>query len=213
MLMATISNELQVLGALSALCLIAVLLIAMVCDLLTHRIPNILLGPALLAAVILSVAGSGISGGLLSLAGLCIGVAMLLPLYALGAMGAGDAKLLGVVGAFLGPWGALVAGLATLIVGAVIGGLYIVWHGHDRRAGTSSKETSAVLPFNFRVDWLTRVTVWLQSLIVTTNSPGAVASRESDRKNSTFAYAPAIAVGSLFALWQQTVNIAPILGN
>ena len=53
---------------------------------------------------------------------------MLMPLYIMGAMGAGDVKLLGVAGAFVGPFGALIAGLATYIVGAIYGVLWILWH-------------------------------------------------------------------------------------
>jgi prepilin peptidase CpaA len=51
-------------------------------------------------------------------------------------MGAGDAKLMGVVGAFLGPKGLVIASLFT----AVIGGFYalglLIFHGHLKETGT-----------------------------------------------------------------------------
>jgi prepilin peptidase CpaA len=42
-------------------------------------------------------------------------------------MGAGDIKLLGVVGSILGAWGAIVAGLATMMAGGILAVLYLVW--------------------------------------------------------------------------------------
>ncbi|MGH8168186.1 MAG: prepilin peptidase, partial [Woeseiaceae bacterium] len=62
-----------------------------------------------------------------SLAGLAIGLLMLMPLHVLGRMGAGDIKLLGVVGSILGAWGAVVAGLASMMAGGILGILYVVW--------------------------------------------------------------------------------------
>jgi prepilin peptidase CpaA len=70
---------------------------------------------------------SGIYGLIASAGGLALGLAMLLPLYVVGGLGAGDVKLLGVVGSFLGPWGAVVAGMATMMAGAVFGITIIVW--------------------------------------------------------------------------------------
>jgi prepilin peptidase CpaA len=43
----------------------------------------------------------------------------LLPFYLAGGFGAGDVKAMGVVGAFLGPKGALFAALGTLGIGGV----------------------------------------------------------------------------------------------
>jgi prepilin peptidase CpaA len=54
--------------------------------------------------------------------GMLAGVALLICFYLLGGMGAGDVKLMGAVGAFLGPQGALMAFICT----ALLGGLYAV---------------------------------------------------------------------------------------
>jgi hypothetical protein len=73
-----------------------------------------------------SVAG-GMAGLIDSISGLALGVLMLLPMHIFGRMGAGDVKLLGVVGSILGGWGAIVAGLATMIAGGLLALIYVVW--------------------------------------------------------------------------------------
>ena len=125
--------------------LLAVLLVSSVTDLAWHRIPNTLLLSALVLALILQASGDGLDGMLAAAGGLLVGLAFLMPLHVMGGMGAGDVKLLGVVGAFLGPWGALVAGAAALISGAILGIAYIAWRsirparrrGRGRRRGCS----------------------------------------------------------------------------
>ncbi len=84
-----------------------------------HRIYNKLLGPALLFALILHTLGGGISGIKESFYGAFLGFILLLLPYFLGGMGAGDVKLLAVIGAFGGP--DFVIG--SFFYGAVIGGI------------------------------------------------------------------------------------------
>ena len=61
-----------------------------------------------------------------ALAGWLVGVALFFPVFALGGMGAGDVKLLGGVGAWLGPvaavWVALYSGIAGGVMGLVVAG-------------------------------------------------------------------------------------------
>jgi len=98
---------------------IAVALAAVICDLKTRRIPNVLtLGGGLVAFALHSAMG-GWSGLLLAVAGWAVGLALFFPLFLLRGMGAGDVKLLAAIGALLGPWGAL----WTALYGAVAGGL------------------------------------------------------------------------------------------
>ncbi len=56
-----------------------------------------------------------------SLAGAAVGLACLMPLYAIGGMGAGDVKLMAGVGAWIGPTCTFWAFLATGLVGGLIG--------------------------------------------------------------------------------------------
>jgi prepilin peptidase CpaA len=55
-----------------------------------------------------------------ALAGLGVGFILMLPLYLLRAMGAGDVKLMAMVGAFLGPQAMFSVVLATFIAGGVL---------------------------------------------------------------------------------------------
>ena len=97
----------------------AVLLLACVSDIRTRRIPNRLvlvlaIGGLLVAPILLD---GGIAGAVL---GLLVGLALWLPLYALGAIGAGDVKLFAAAAAWLGPREALEAALLAAVIGGVL---------------------------------------------------------------------------------------------
>lgn len=61
--------------------------------------------------------------------GLLVGFAVFMPLYLLRACGAGDVKLMAMVGAFVGPTTALQAALYTLIAGGVLSLVYMLVKG------------------------------------------------------------------------------------
>ena len=69
-----------------------------------------------------------------SLAGTAVGLALLLPAYAIGGMGAGDVKLLAGVGAWVGVTITLYAFCVSAIVGGVIAVLMVLY----RRAWTQA---------------------------------------------------------------------------
>ena len=108
------------LSAITALVIIVVTLCA-ITDVLEHRVPNSILLPALLLAFLFNSLLAGLPGLLDCFLGLVLGMALLFPLYFLHGTSAGDVKLLGVVGALLGTKGALIAGIATLCFGGVLG--------------------------------------------------------------------------------------------
>ena len=108
--------------------------IACVWDVRTRRIPNVLTFGAAAAALIFQVATGGATGAISSVGGWLVGVSALLAAYMLGGMGAGDVKLLGALGAWLGPREALWLALYTGIAGGLIALLWAMAHGYLAQA-------------------------------------------------------------------------------
>jgi prepilin peptidase CpaA len=80
-----------------------------------RRIPNWLTVPALLIGLGAHVLAAGWAGGKESLLGAGLGLGLLLPFVLIRSLGAGDWKLVGALGAFLGP-----SRLLTVLVGAIL---------------------------------------------------------------------------------------------
>jgi prepilin peptidase CpaA len=101
--------------------LFALLVIAAVSDYRTYRIPNWLtFGGSAFALVYKTViAVSPGSAFMVAFGGFFLGFLIMLPAYALGVMGAGDVKLMAMVGAFLGVDETFNAVLFAFIVGGV----------------------------------------------------------------------------------------------
>ena len=85
-----------------------------------------------LVGIGMMAASFGWSGAGNSLLGLLLGFAALLPLYALGGMGAGDVKLMAACGASLGWKAAISAVVATYLAGGVLAVLVTAWALHKR---------------------------------------------------------------------------------
>lgn len=114
--------------------LLALLATASVIDWRTYRVPNWLTAGGMAFGLIFNTAAHGFMGGLLpALAGLAAGLALLLPLYVLRVMGAGDVKLMAMVGAFLGISQIAYAVLFTLIAGGAAALLFALYHRTTRR--------------------------------------------------------------------------------
>jgi len=82
---------------------LALTLLAALLDWRSRRIPNWLTVPGLLSGVVVHALIAGWHGALFALEGAGLALILLLPLVALRALGAGDWKLMGAVGAFVGP--------------------------------------------------------------------------------------------------------------
>lgn len=99
-------------------------------DVQSHRIPNRLVLSGLLLGLTCNgllplvadppLGQIGTLGWTDSLLGALAGLAVLLPMYLLRALGAGDVKLLAMVGAFVGPQAVLGAALGTMVAGGVL---------------------------------------------------------------------------------------------
>ena len=114
---------------LRSLTLLLLLLAASICDLRTRRIPNLLTFGGATVALLYGMAAPRHGGGLLwALGGLGLGFALMLPLYLVRAMGAGDVKLMAMAGAFLGPDGTWQAVIFVFITGGIAALAYALWH-------------------------------------------------------------------------------------
>src|SRR3989442_7023182 len=77
--------------------------LCMASDLRTRRIPNAITGPAILAGAALNVLYGGRAGLTASLAGLGMGIGVLLAPFVAGGIGGGAGKTIGALGALPGP--------------------------------------------------------------------------------------------------------------
>ena len=117
----------------SAVAVVSVVPAAALCDLRSRRLPNTLTFGA--AGVALAVHGA-IGGWPEFFHRLWDGESawLFLPLFALGGMGGGDVKLLGAIGAWLGPTGAVWTGLYGAIAGGVMALVVAIVRGYLRTA-------------------------------------------------------------------------------
>src|SRR5689334_19313325 len=99
---------------------VSLLVLAVACavtDLWKGRIYNAVTYPAIVLGFVLAIVLHGMTGFWSALGGFAVGFFPAFLLFALGAMGGGDVKLLGAVGAIAGA----VAATETLILAFVIG--------------------------------------------------------------------------------------------
>lgn len=115
---------------------------AAVFDLKSRRIPNGLVLVGLVASLILQIIFSSFSSlyGFKNWGyGLLVGFGLFLPLYLLRAMGAGDVKLMAMVGSFLDPGSAIGAVLTTLVVGGALAITVALWNGVLQQVVTNTR--------------------------------------------------------------------------
>jgi prepilin peptidase CpaA len=156
-----------------------VLVEAAVIDGLKLRVPNWLTYHLVLAGWAYATWSHGGAGFLWALAGTVVGLAVLLPLYAIGGMGAGDVKLMAGVGAWVGPAVTFWAFATSAVVGGAMAVAMVVWSGDYIR------------------HW-----VLLQSIgheILTVRNPSKLAASAAERKPSMMLlpYGIPLAVGSI----------------
>ena len=166
---------------LSDIAAISVALVACVFDLYSRRIPNALTFGAAAVALVVAAALGGASGAWSSLRGLGIGLAIWLPIYALGGMGAGDVKLMAAIGAWLGPADAFYAAMFAAMAGAALAAALAVAHGCARQTASNVQ----LLLVHWRVAGFTAHS---QLTLATARSP-------------RLAYAVPILAGTVVALW------------
>ncbi len=111
----------------------ALALIAGWTDLRSRRIPNWLTIPGLLAGVAANVALSGWGGLKASLIGAVVGLALLLPFVLLRSLGAGDWKLAGALGAFVGREVLVELLIGSVFVAGVMATALVIYKGRVRQ--------------------------------------------------------------------------------
>ena len=145
-----------------------------VVDLQTRRVPNALTLGVAAAGLALAASAKGSVSLPAASAGLALGLVLMLPGHVIGATGAGDVKLFAAMGALLGPRTIAVAFVYTAIAGGLLAAIVAM----NRRSLSRTVERAAAL--------------------VATGGAN-VQDIERPSSNNRFAYAPAIAIGTLLA--------------
>jgi prepilin peptidase CpaA len=112
----------------------------------TRRIPNWLTVPALLLGIATNSLALGWSGAKESLLGAGLGLGLLLPFVLIRSLGGGDWKLVGALGAFLGPPRLIAVLLGTILAAGVMAVVLVVW---KRRVGQTLRNLGRMLAAMF----------------------------------------------------------------
>jgi prepilin peptidase CpaA len=147
---------------------------AVVTDVRTRRIPNWLTGAVAAAGFGLAFGGGTVTPMRAAL-GLLVGLVLMMPGHVIGATGAGDVKLMAAIGAVVGPEMALRAFLYSAIAGGVLAVAVAARRGV---LASTLQDTSRLV----------------------TEPAAARTVIESSSRANRFAYAPAIAMGTLVSL-------------
>lgn len=115
-----ILSKAQSFSGLASIVLITSLIVASLFDLYQRRVPNWLTLGGSLVAFLFVISGVSEISVTNALIGGAIGLAVFLPVYAFGKMGAGDVKLLGMCGLFLGVVPVLCAAIYAMLAGGVL---------------------------------------------------------------------------------------------
>jgi prepilin peptidase CpaA len=122
----------------SIVILVVILLSATYSDLREHRISNVLVLLAMFLGLAVQLGTLGSPGIIQWAGGLGVGLAIFLPFYVGGGMGAGDVKLMAAVGGFLGPYMGAVACGFSLLAGLPLVGLALLSRRLSRQSATQN---------------------------------------------------------------------------
>lgn len=156
-----------------------VLVVAAVIDGWKLKVPNWITFPMVISGWIYSFAAFGWEGLAASLVGTGVGLGLLLPLYAIGGMGAGDVKLLAGVGAWV--WGTVT--FYAFCLSGVVGGVIALGMVLYRRSWRKHRDQFMLI----------------LGEIVTTKNPSELAEAAAERKSSMLLlpYGIPIAIGTI----------------
>jgi prepilin peptidase CpaA len=160
---------------------IVVLMIAVVIDIRSRRIPNWLSLPFLVTGMAVSALRGGSAAFAQSLAGIGLALVVAGALCYLRGMGMGDLKLFAAVGAWIGPGQLFVALIATGIAGGFLAAGYALCH---RSLGKSLDSTGELLAGFGKTGFRPHATIALDNV-----------------QALKMPYAPAIAIGTMFSFF------------
>ncbi|WP_229205922.1 prepilin peptidase [Duganella sp. Leaf126] len=133
---------------------------AAVTDLALRKIPNVLVVSGLALALAVQLLAEPAAPGHACwrwLTGLLAGFFLLLPLYLLRGMAAGDVKLMAMVGAFVGASAAVDVALLTYLLGAPLALLTLLWQAWRGGAGWTAVGQLARNLWRLLQPWLGRL--------------------------------------------------------
>jgi prepilin peptidase CpaA len=167
---------------LRTIAVVALAFLAVVFDVRTRRIPNVLNFGAALAALGVAFLDAGLPGTLTAAGAWLLGAALFFPFFALGGMGAGDVKLLAALAAWLGPRDAVYLAVFASLAGGVAAAVVAVVRGYLRQALSN---------------------MWLMLMHWRVAGPTPVPGLTlQDGRAPRLAYAIPIAAGALLTLWR-----------
>ncbi len=116
----------------------------------TRKIPNWLTVSGFIVGLMVNTAIGGLHGTLASLEGAGLGLLLLFPLVLARGMGAGDWKLMGAVGALLGPLGVLAFLYVSAMLTGVMAAVTVIW---TRRVVATLKNIAMFIQGFFVFGW------------------------------------------------------------
>ena len=160
-------------------------ILACTTDTLKSKIPNLLNLCLLIAGLFINTMAMGVQGFFLSLAGLALGIGLLMLPYIMGGMGAGDVKALGAVGALIGPYDLLHVFVYMAFFGGGFALIHYLFHQSDiKKILREGWHSVCALALTRKVDYVFPV------------------NRDSNKSSLRFPYATAIAFGYYsFVYW------------
>lgn len=168
--------------------LLLMLVLAVITDLSTHKIPNVLVLFGLVVSLILQSMVAEGTGWLNWITGVAVAFACFIPLYLLRAMAAGDVKLMMAVGGFLGYPLIITAVTYSYFAGGVIAICYVLIKGRGK-----------LLMQNL---YMMMVGQFIKATSGVNINDGQVFQQSAGR----IPYALAIAVGTLITLYLQLIG-------
>ncbi|MGO4272176.1 prepilin peptidase [Paenibacillus sp. TAF58] len=159
--------------------LLTVLIISVISDVKSRKIYNKVIFPGIAAAFSVHAAFGGWNGLGISAAGFFVGLGLLLIPYLLGGMGAGDVKLLALVGAMKGTIFVLMTSMYMALLGGIMALLILAF----RKGALVKMRWICICTYSYRY--------------------GIILPIAADKKtlSATYPYGVAIAGGAMVCFW------------